>query len=77
MPGIVENSTGKRQNSDPCIHKEVREELSVWSWLKWGKFLSHAMHWADILIRTILPDVLINGGNTQCQHLQRKQKKLS
>jgi len=29
MPGIVENSTGKRQNSDPCIHKEVREELSV------------------------------------------------
>lgn len=29
MPGIVENSTGKRQNSDPCIHKEVSEELSV------------------------------------------------
>lgn len=41
-PGIVENTTGKRKmshtfdlpNSDPCIHKEVRENLSVQSGLK-------------------------------------------
>jgi len=54
-PGIVENTTGERKkshtfdvpNSDPCIHKEVKENLSVQSGLKWSKFLFHLMHWAD------------------------------
>ena len=36
-------------NSDPCIHN-VSGELSLWSGLKWGKFLFHVMHWADIMV---------------------------
>lgn len=41
-PGIVENTTGKRKkshtfdlpNSDPCIHKEKKENFSLQSGLK-------------------------------------------
>ena len=36
-------------NSYPCIHKEVGAKLSEWSGLKWGKYLFHILHWADII----------------------------
>ena len=36
-------------NSVPCIHKEVRAKLFVWSRLKGGTFLFYLMHWADII----------------------------
>jgi len=36
-------------NSDPRIHKDIRAKLSVWSGLKWGKFLFHKRHWTDII----------------------------
>lgn len=32
----------------PCIYK-VRAKLSVWTGLKWGKFLLHIMYWTYVI----------------------------